>query len=519
MGKLNEGGRLEPWAFRLLVVLHLLPIWATRWFVTLDGPAHLYNARIVRELLLGDSFFQRFFHLSTYPEPYWTGHAAMALLLGFLPAWLVEKLLWSTAVIALACAFRQSVHTFAPTRPWASLLVMPFLLHYALRLGFLNFSLSLPLLFLALSLAWRGMQRGRLRTAPLALTLLLLYFTHLSTFLLCAGQLCAMAAWCWLTANTEERCGLRRVATGTAIALATPLALVAGYAATHQPAGASVARLPAVELLRWIVQGRSWNALGTAGEGWVCTLTALPLLAAGLAAMYLRARQGRKGPWRRTDFWPLITLATLAAYFVLPDVVAGGSSVSPRLLLFSMFFLACTIAVSDLPLRATGLAVLLVVITDLGHTRIQYTSSVSLGRECAELMAVQPSLADHTVLLPLNYSGNWMHSNLSNYLGTGKARVLVLDHFTALAPFNPAQWNARMLPYAAVGNFATSNQPCIRLTGYRDSTGVAIDAVLAWKLDTAVQDSCVMDARAQLQAGYRFAARSPSHDAQLFLPH
>ena len=515
MGKLNMVGRAEPGLYRLLVAVHLLPIWATRWFVTLDGPAHLYNARIVRDLLLGDPFFERFFHLSSYPEPYWLGHAAMALLLVFLPAWLVEKLLWSAAVIGLAWAFRQLVRTLAPARPWAAFLVMPFLLHYALRLGFLNFSLSLPLLFLALTLAWRGIERGHMHIWRLASVLLLLYFAHLSTFLLSAGLLPALWAWCWLTTRAEERPPLRRMAAGIAIALAVPMALVAGYAATGHTSSATVARLPIGDLWRWIIEGRSWNALGSAGELWACTLTSLPLLIAGIAAMGFRSKLG--GTWKRTDFWPLITLATFAAYFLVPDVFAGGSSVSPRLLLFSMFFLSITIAVSALPARAIGLAVALGVIADLQHTRIQYASSVSLGRECAELLSVQAQLTDRTVLLPLNYSGNWMHSNLSNYLGTGDARVVVLDHFTALAPFNPAQWNRRMLPHGPIGDFATSNQPCIRLGGYRDSTGVPIHAVLTWKLNAAAPDSCVMDTRAQLQAAYGLRVPSPHGDALLFL--
>ena len=512
----NRWERVERWLYPLLVAIHLIPILAPHWFVTLDGPSHLYSARIVRGLVLGDPFFHRFFHLSTYPEPYWLGHAIMAVLLGFLPAWAVGKVMWCTAVIGLAWAFRFLVRTIAPTRAWASLLVMPFLLNYALRLGFLNFCLSLVLLFLAMALAWRGIQRGRLKVPWLALVLVLLYFAHLSTFLLCTGMLLALWTWAWLISHGEDRHNLRRIALGLGGALVLPLALVAGYILTHHPAQATVARLPANDLWRYIIEGRSWNALGTAGEHFACILTAVPMLFAGIAALVFRGRRigSRKGSLM--DFWPLLTLASFAAYFLLPDVVAGGSSVSPRLLLFSMFFLACTAAVSELPVRLLLPSVALVVLADLHHTRIQYDSSISLGRECAELMGVQGELADRSVLLPLNYSGNWMHSNISSYLGTGEVRVVVLDHFTALAPFNPEQWNAAMKPYGPIGDFASSNAPCVRIAGYAASTGVAVDAVLTWKMNAAAPDSCLFDVQAQLESKYVPVARSPHGDAQLF---
>ncbi|MBZ0206702.1 MAG: hypothetical protein K8H89_10295 [Flavobacteriales bacterium] len=508
--------RVERWLYPLLVAVHLVPILAPHWFVTLDGPSHLYSARIVRSLVLGDPFFHRFFHLSTYPEPYWLGHAAMAVLLGFLPAWAVGKVMWCAAVIGLALAFRFLVRTIAPTRVWTSFLVMPFLLNYALRLGFLNFCLSLALLFLALAMAWRGIQHGRMKATWLALAMVLLYFAHLSTFLLCVGMLSALWAWAWLISGAAERHNLRRIALGLCGALVLPLALVAGYVMSHHPAQATVARLPFSDLWRYIIEGRSWNALGTDGEHWACIVTAVPMLFAGIAALVLRAKLIGNRKWCLTDFWPLLTLASFAAYFLIPDVVAGGSSVSPRLLLFSMFFLACTAAISELPDRLLLPAVALVVLADLHHTRIQYASSVSLGRECAELMSVQGELADRSVLLPLNYSGNWMHSNLSSHLGTGKARVVVLDHFTALAPFNPEQWNEAMKPYGPIGNFASSNTPCIRIAGYADSTGVAVDAVLTWKMNAAAVDSCLSDVQAQLRADFLPVASSPHGDAQLF---
>ncbi|MBP8824161.1 MAG: hypothetical protein KBH07_10980 [Flavobacteriales bacterium] len=508
----NTWTKLEPWLYRLLVALHLLPIWAAKWFVTLDGPSHLYNARIVRDLLLGDPFFSRFFHLSTYPEPYWTGHAAMAVLLTVLPAWLVEKLLWSTAVVGLAWAFRRFLRGVAPDRPWAALLVMPFLLHYAVRMGFLNFSLSLTVLLLAVAEVWHGLVHGRTRTAVLLPVLLLLYFTHLFTFAVGVGAIAAMLVWAHLPGMAlQARGSLRPVL----ISMALPLVLTIGYFATHRPEQPGTMHVDMVLLWNWLLEGRCWNALGVAGEQLACTLTAVPLLLGGALALLFRAGRG-KFRFQPDDFWPLLALGTLASYFLLPDVVGGGSSVSPRLHLLGMLFLAVALAGTELPLRALQLIVALVVVADVYHVRLQHGSAVSLGRECAELMAVQPAVEDRSVLLPLNWSGNWMHSNLSNYLGTGTARVVVLDHFTALAPFNPAQWNPGMLAHGSVGTFATSNHPCVRLAGYGEQAPPGITEVATWKMSAATPDSCWTDVRRQLREQGDTLATSPHQDAVLY---
>ncbi len=508
----NRHARLEPWLYRLLVALHLLPIWATKWFVTLDGPAHLYNARIVRDLVLGDPFFGRFFHLSSYPEPYWTGHAAMALLLTVLPAWLVEKLLWSATVVGLAWAFRRAIRALAPQRPWASLLVMPFLLHYAVRMGFLNFSLSLAILLLAVAEVWLGLVHGRTRTAVLLPVLSVLYFTHLFTFVVGVGIIAAMLAWAHLPGIAlHARKSLRPVL----LSISIPLVLAMGYFATHEPEQPGTTRVDTALLGNWLLEGRCWNALGVAGEQLACTLTAAPLLLGGVLALFLRARRG-KFRFQPTDFWPLLSGGLLVAYFILPDVLGGGSSVSPRLHLLGMFFLAIALACSDLPVRALQLMVALVVLADGHHLRLQHGSAVSLGRECAELMAVQPAVEDRSVLLPLNWSGNWMHSNLSNYLGTGTARVVILDHFTAQAPFNPAQWNPGMLAHGAVGTFATSNQPCVQFAGYREQAAPGITEVITWKMQAAAPDSCWADVLFQLREQCDTLAVSPHADAILY---
>jgi hypothetical protein len=58
-GKFQNGGVL---LFIFFFIALILPVLKFRFFLTVDGPAHLYNATIIREMLTGDqSLYNLFF--------------------------------------------------------------------------------------------------------------------------------------------------------------------------------------------------------------------------------------------------------------------------------------------------------------------------------------------------------------------------------------------------------------------------------------------------------------------------
>jgi hypothetical protein len=505
----------EPVLFLVLTGLHLLPVHAGRWFVTLDGPCHLYSARLLRALWQGDAFIGGFFRVNPWPDPYWLGHLLMAPLHGMVPAWALERLLYSLAVAALALSFRWFIGVLAPDRRWMSLAVMPFLLHYALRLGFLNFSLSLPLLLVALNLGVRATNDAGGNWRPLAVVLVLLYFAHLTSLLVACALLLAFA--CWRSLIAEGPVGPRiKAALSWWPALVLPAALTLLYAVRQPEASGVVRHLPPAELWNALLQGRSWNALWAGGELEASQWTALPLLLGGVLAAVWGLGEALRNGARALPFWSVAWLPALAAYLLLPDTMAGGSSASPRLLLFLMLLMAVALATSALPRWIAGPLLVCTLAADLHHTRIQYLSARSLSQEADVFLGVAGGLEDGTTLLSLNYSSNWMHSNLPNYLGVHEARVVVLDHFTALAPFNPVQWRPERLPYHAIGDFAESGRPCVRMNGYEAVTGVPVHAVVTWKMGADIADSCAVDVRRQLGSGYRLKSSGAHGDAVLY---
>ena len=55
------------------------------WFVTQDGPAHLYNAEILARSLDADSPFRESYEVHWVPLPNWAGHLVLAGLRAIAP--------------------------------------------------------------------------------------------------------------------------------------------------------------------------------------------------------------------------------------------------------------------------------------------------------------------------------------------------------------------------------------------------------------------------------------------------
>ncbi|MBL7986020.1 MAG: hypothetical protein JNM91_13530, partial [Flavobacteriales bacterium] len=70
LGRRGKTLRAEP-IFFLLLALHLAFPFATHFFPTLDGPVHLHNARLLKELLLGNEAVRSTFSLHPLPVPNW----------------------------------------------------------------------------------------------------------------------------------------------------------------------------------------------------------------------------------------------------------------------------------------------------------------------------------------------------------------------------------------------------------------------------------------------------------------
>lgn len=100
----------EEATFWLLLLVHLVPVWASHYFLTADGPAHLYNAALLKAMLVEPaSSAHQLLALNLNPEPNYLSHLLLAGLLTVLPPWLAEKVILTACVAGLPLALRYII--------------------------------------------------------------------------------------------------------------------------------------------------------------------------------------------------------------------------------------------------------------------------------------------------------------------------------------------------------------------------------------------------------------------------
>jgi hypothetical protein len=160
-------------------------IWSVPWFVTQDGPAHLYNAQILSDSVGGFgplSPFRDVYEVHWLPIPNWAGPISLAILVTWLPSWLADRIMTSVTLVGFAAAVFWLRWRVAGVRGLrvAALLASLLAMNIAWLFGFSSFMLGACLFPITLGVWWA--RRDHLQSGRLALVACLLalgYFCHL----------------------------------------------------------------------------------------------------------------------------------------------------------------------------------------------------------------------------------------------------------------------------------------------------------------------------------------------------
>ena len=169
--------------FFLFTVISIVPFWLVKYVPSLDGPTHLYNARIITELLKGDAYISQFFALNPVIVGNSTAHFTMAFLMFIFPAWLAEKLLLSSYIIGLALSFRYFAKSVNPSGSLLYLIIFPLGFNSLFLMGYYNFCIAFIPFFLVLGYIKRHENHlGIKEILWIALLFLGIYISHAVVF-------------------------------------------------------------------------------------------------------------------------------------------------------------------------------------------------------------------------------------------------------------------------------------------------------------------------------------------------
>ncbi len=469
--------KVEQLAFWLLVGLYALPIWRWHYFLTIDGPTHLYNAWLLKAMLLAPhGMFQQWLAFNINPEPNYLSHLLLGGMLAVLPPWLAEKLLQTAYVVGLPLAMRYLIRSWQPAAGFLATLVFPFIYSVVFIFGFYNFCLSLVLLLLVLGY-WR---RHVARPTPpvrsvgaLAGLVTLLYFSHPLSYLVSGLMLGLFVLEQALGRPRASLPELGRMLLTVALAYLPTLPLLGWYFWNKGTETAQPAESFRHNLTDWIklVPIRHMTASNpgyppfklTAGY-WhyaVGAEASYRLLFAGLlsAALLFAAwqhlrRQSTSPAWA----WLLGALFMVLAYVLLPDTISGGSVIQPRWGIFSYLLLLGSLTTIKYPpqIRAVLLAAATTVaVLFLGF---RYTKYQTLQSGLADYLSVAAQLRPNASLLPLIYaqpahmpdggeypSGYNMLAHAASYVSLER-QLLDFENYEAETDYFPLFWRPGHLP-------------------------------------------------------------------------
>jgi hypothetical protein len=205
---------------------------AMPWFVTQDGPAHLYNAEVLARSFSAGSPFANWYQVRWEPLPNWAGHLVLAGLVSLAPPRWANLAINGLTLTGFAASVLWLRWVVAGERGLAVAALLAALLsvNIAWLFGFTSFLLGACLFALTLGVWWTGRDRlSTRRTAALAVLLVLGYFSHLVSLVLTALGLLLLGALtpspaqpaAWLRARVS-----RLVRTALAMLPLVPLALV-----------------------------------------------------------------------------------------------------------------------------------------------------------------------------------------------------------------------------------------------------------------------------------------------------
>jgi len=517
-----KNNKRESLLFLAVVILSMAPVLFHKYYPTMDGAAHLYNAHIINQLLFNaGSVYESFFSLNTLPVPNWSGHFVLAFFKLFLPAFLAEKILMVGYLLGLAYAFRGLIKTLRSENVSLSYLVLPFLYSFPFILGFYNFSLALVLMLFTLNFWLRNSQSLHLKKLlVLGLLLLLTYFSHVFVFAILLFILGLQIVFVAFQQSLGENIQFTKAA-GQALkrigqvllAAAIPLILFAFYFNSIH-GDSSYSFLEKRELISWIKRLKpliSYN--GPIEEAFTVKIfyVLCVLLIIGsyerINAFVDRFRAGKKlssafrSALTSADFWAITAFILLVLFLVLPDSDSKAGFFSVRLGLLFLLFFSLWLALQKYRSWLKYTAVLVMLTCHFAMVAYYFKVVRDLNRIALQCEEAATHIEEGATVYPVNHHVNWLVGHFSNYMAVDKS-IVILENYEAGTGYFPVVWNGETLPQNLLAGMPHPELSCKYWPGNPANPPHDIDYVFLLGKFPSEPDACQQKFIGQVNEGY-----------------
>lgn len=514
------------------IAMCLVQIWWPSFYLTGDGPCHLYNARVLHDIWSGRdaAFYSRFYNVIYAPNPNWLSSVIMGWCMYFASGVVAEKLFLTLYALTLIFGFYKLLKQVSGSSSYLITIVFLFVFHHTLAKGFYNFSLGMALYFW---MVWSWLRfierRNTINTLVFFAFTALTFFSQLLPFVFGAITCFSLLISHIATQPATKRPRIFefvRASLEFGILIAPFAALMLWF--TDQQGGADIHlrhhfyRL--IELVQFKyginVSAREELFTGIAG------FTIVTMLA---IAVFLRIRA--KEFISKYDGFLYSFVILLIIYILFPeDFLHRAILISMRTQLF-LLAIGGLIAAYTLPQKVKNAGGLVLMACFIALFFIRCSVQNVAAEAVEDYTSVAAHIKPYSVVLPLdlapagrdnkwytitNRSYHFAHA--LDYIGCNKP-LIVLDNYEAHTGYFPIAWIDKVSPYThlSVGNGIEGMPPAADIQGYRQRSGVAIDYVVLWCYDKVyLKDSGFADLYNYVMQHYHLVYRSASGRTMLY---
>ena len=515
------------------LLICLLQVWWPHYYITGDGPCHLYNAKVLHDIWSGNdvTFYSRFYQVIYQTNPNWLSHILLGLPMYLFSGVLAEKIFLSLYLCLLSGGFYLLLKKISDTSSYWVLIIFLFVFHHTLAKGFYNFSLSTAFYFWVVWSWIRFIDRKNTLNALLFFCFSgAIFFTQLLPFVFAMFTCLALI----LTyAVSKEYSGPQKQLSFFVKNVITMALLTAPFVAlmfwfTDKEGGLNLQLRPHLYRLIELVQFK-YAVSASHNEDFLAAVAGITLTTLMIACIAIRIKDGIR--IRKYDGFLLSLLFVMFVCIFFPEDFLGRVIlISMRAQLFVYILVACCVAYM-LPRKLKNAGGFIVFICFLGMSlvRISFMSKASEGVE--ELTSAARFISPYSIVLPLDFAPagkdaagkvvgnfNYLFSHAAHYIGAEKPLIL-LDNYEANSGYFPLLWVYNKNPYAHLSTYEgiEAQPPSANIDRYCGISGEKINYVLLWCYDSSfLSKGHYRQLAAQIDSSYHLIYTSPTNRTMLY---
>lgn len=452
---MSRGEKYYNLGFWILIGVTLFQFLHYKYTLSLDGPQHLHNAYVLKDLLLNKGEVRDFYNINPLPVGYWTTHILLTLLTFIFPPWLAEKLLLVIYVLGMALAFRYFLRSVSKKlNPVGLYLIFPLIPSFFILLGYYAFSFGVIMLLVTLGY-WNRISRnpGWRDLLKFSLLLLLFYFTHGLVFTFFLAVFLLQYVYETLISLFEEgnfkegliEQGGKTVKTVLAFIPSLIFLFIYSRSVLSTQAGIDTITSDFKELLDQLFRispiigfHREMEAVYTKPLSLGLMLVVLTIFVRQVLRLWSGRSTIKMIVTDKTNIYLLISLVFLLIFFLNPDRFIAGS-MTKRIGFFFFLFLIMWIPFQRIPAMVNLIMGLVVLFAVIYNQTLMPQFYEPQDRLITELQELDPSIKDGSSIYTLKELDNWLNDHFGLYVGLEK-HTINLNNPQCYGPF-PLIWD------------------------------------------------------------------------------